>query len=63
MVEDGKFRVEKFNSQNFPLWKMEMENYLYQRDLYLPLSRKIKKSMAMIDAKWEILDRKELEIV
>ena len=22
MTEDGKFRVEKFNGQNFSLWKM-----------------------------------------
>ena len=40
MVENGKFRVEKFNGQNFPLWKMQMEYYLYQKDLYLPLSGK-----------------------
>eukprot|EP00253_Pinus_taeda_P006358 PITA_06358 len=43
MMEDGRFRVEKFNGQNYQLWKMQMEDYLYQRDLYLPLSRKIKK--------------------
>ena len=43
MVEDGKFRVEKFNGQNFPLCKMQMEDYLYQKDLYLPLSREKKK--------------------
>ena len=49
MVEDGKFRVEKFNDQNFPLWKMQMEDYLYQKDLYLPLSGKTKKPMTMKD--------------
>ena len=63
MAEDGKFRVEKVNSQNFPLWKMQMEDYLYQKDLYLPLSRKTKKPTAMTDAEWEILDRKALETV
>ena len=40
IAEDVKFRVEKFNDQNFPLWKMQIEDYLYQKDLYLPLSRK-----------------------
>jgi len=35
--EDGKFRVEKFNSQNYQLWKMQMEDYLYQKDIFLPL--------------------------
>eukprot|EP00253_Pinus_taeda_P011282 PITA_11282 len=42
MVEDGKFRVEKFNGQNFSFWKMQIEDYLYQKDLYLPLSGKTK---------------------
>ena len=63
MEEDGKFRVEKFNGQNFPLWKMQMEDYLHQKDLYLPLSGKTKKPMNMTDIEWEILDRKALRIV
>ena len=63
IAEDGKFRVEKFNGQNFPLWKMQMEYYLYQKDHYLPLSWKTKKSVAMIDAEWNILYRKALRIV
>jgi hypothetical protein len=45
MVEDGKFRVEKFNGQNYQLWKMQMEDYLYQKDLFLPLGGIEKKSM------------------
>eukprot|EP00253_Pinus_taeda_P012678 PITA_12678 len=61
MVEDGKFRVEKFNGHNFPLWKMQMEDYLYQKDLYLPLSGKTKKLMAMTDEEWIILDKKALK--
>jgi len=60
MVEDGRFRVKKFNGQDYQLWKMQMEDYLYQRDLYLPLSEKIKKSTSMIDTQWNILDKKEL---
>ena len=63
MAEDGKFRVEKFNGQNFPLWKMQMEDYLYQKDLYLPLSGKRKKPTAMKNVEWNILDRKALRTV
>ena len=37
-----------------------MEDYLYQKDLYLPLSRKINKPMSMTDTEWDILDRKAL---
>jgi len=37
-----------------------MEYYLYQGDLYQPLSRKAKKPMSMIDIEWDILDRNAL---
>jgi hypothetical protein len=60
MSEDGKFRVEKFNGQNYQLWKMQMEDYLYQKDLFLPLSGVEKKLAAMKDEEWEILDRNAL---
>ena len=60
MAEDGKFRIEKFNGQNFSLWKMQMEDYLYQKDLYLPLGGKTKMSTGMTDVEWNLLDRKAL---
>eukprot|EP00253_Pinus_taeda_P022417 PITA_22417 len=63
MVEDGKFRVKKFNGQNFSLWKMQMEYYLYQKDLYVPLGGKTKMSTGMTNEEWNLLDRKALEIV
>jgi hypothetical protein len=63
MVEDGKFRVEKFNDQNYQLWKMQMEDYLYQKDLFLPLGGIEKKSMTMKDEEWEVLDRKALGMI
>ena len=40
--------------------KMQMEDYLYQKYLFLPLSGVAKKSAAMKDEEWEILDRKAL---
>jgi hypothetical protein len=60
MLEDGKFRVEKFKGQNYQLWKMHMEDYLYQKNLFLPLGGIAKKSAATKDEEWEILDRKAL---
>eukprot|EP00253_Pinus_taeda_P026572 PITA_26572 len=63
MAEDGKFRVEKFNDQNFSLWKMQMEDYLYQKDLYLPLGRKTKMLTGMTYEEWNLLDRKALGTV
>jgi hypothetical protein len=60
MAENGKFTGEKFNNQNYQLWKMHMEDYLYQKGLFLPLGGTEKKPMAMKDEEWEVLDRKAL---
>ena len=56
MAEEGKFRVEKFNDQNFQLWKMQMEYYLYQNNIYLSLNGIANKLASMKDEEWEILD-------
>jgi hypothetical protein len=37
-----------------------MEDYLYQKDLFLPLGGITKKSTTMKDEEWEVLDRKAL---
>jgi hypothetical protein len=37
-----------------------MEDYLYQKDLFLPLGGIEKKSTTMKDEEWEVLDRKAL---
>lgn len=63
MAKDGKFRVEKFNGKNYQLWKLQMEDYLYQKDLYLPLGGKANKPVGMQDEEWEILDIKALETI
>ena len=63
MAEDGKFRVEKINGKNYQLWKIQMEDYLYPKDLYLPLGRKANKSVSMQYEECEILDRKALGTV
>jgi hypothetical protein len=63
MEEDEKFRVKKFNSQNYQLWKMQMEDYLYQKDLFLPLGGIENKSTTMNDEEWEVIDRKALRTI
>jgi hypothetical protein len=63
MTEDGKFRDERFNIQNNQLWKLQMEEYLYQKDLFLPLGGKTKKSTIMKDEEWEVLYRKALGMI
>ena len=47
MVDEGKLRVDRFNGQNFQLWKMQMEDYLYQEDLWKPLEGKAKNQGSM----------------
>ena len=56
-MEDGRLRVKKFNDQNYQLWKMQMENYLYQKYMYLSLRKYSEKVMSMTNTKCEILDR------
>ena len=49
MEEEDKFRVEKFICQNYQLWKMQMEDYMYLKDLFLPLGLKTKQPTTMKD--------------
>ncbi|KAK3020690.1 hypothetical protein RJ639_045596 [Escallonia herrerae] len=58
MAEEGKGKIEKFNGMNFQWWKMQVEDYLYQKDLYLPLVGE--KPEAMNASEWAILDRKAI---
>ena len=39
---------------------MQMEDYLYQKDLWKPLEGKTKNQRSMSNAKWDILDRNAL---
>jgi hypothetical protein len=63
MSKDGKFRVEKFNGQRYQLWKMQMEDYLYHKDLFLPLVGIAKNLATTKDEEWDILDRKALGMI
>ncbi|KAK2979892.1 hypothetical protein RJ640_023963 [Escallonia rubra] len=54
-------KIEKFIGMNFQWWKMQVEDYLYQKDLYLPLVGE--KPEAMNANEWAILDRKVLATV
>jgi hypothetical protein len=63
MEKYGNFRLDKFNDQNYQLWKMQMEYYLYQKDLFLPLGGIENNLMTMKDEEWEVLDRKALGMI
>ncbi|KAM7498975.1 hypothetical protein LguiA_023389 [Lonicera macranthoides] len=44
-ADEGKVKLEKFNGTYFGFWKMQTEDYLYQRSLYQPLTGKKPEAM------------------
>lgn len=63
--EEGKSKIEKFDGSDFAFWKMQMEDYLYQKDLYRLLLGKEegKKKEGETDAEWDVLDRKAMGLI
>ncbi len=49
--EKDTYKIEKFNDTNFNFWRMQMEDYLYQKDLHLLIVKKLKD---MSDEKWVV---------
>ena len=37
VADEVKVKIEKFNGVDFGFWKMQIEDYLYQKNLYQPL--------------------------
>ena len=61
MASQGSAQIEKFNGSDFGYWKMQVEDYLYQKNLYQPLTSMKPKAMSAGD--WAVLDRKALGFV
>lgn len=53
-------KIEKFDGTNFGYWKMQVEDHLYEKDLYQPLKEK---PTEMEQEAWDLLDRKALGAV
>jgi len=60
-LEEGKVRIEKFDGSDFGFWKMQIEDYLYQKKLYLPLTGQKPTDMEQSD--WDLLDRQTLDVI
>ncbi|MCO5582908.1 hypothetical protein L7F22_036811 [Adiantum nelumboides] len=60
MADEGKLKTEKFNGNNYQHWKMQIEDYLYNKDLYLPLDGFQSKPATMTYKAWKVLDCKAL---
>ena len=60
-TDEAKMRLEKFDGTDFGFWKMQIEDYLYQKNLYQPLSGK--KPDSMKEEEWNLLDRQALGVI
>ena len=60
-ADEGKVKIERFDGADFGFWKMQIEDYLYQKKLYQPLTEK--KPDAMKDDEWALLDRQALGVI
>lgn len=60
-ADEGKVKIEKFDGTDFGFWKMQIEDCLYQKRLYQPLSKK--KPEGMKDEDWALLDRQALGVI
>ncbi|GJV43320.1 putative RNA-directed DNA polymerase [Tanacetum coccineum] len=61
MTEDGKIKIDKFDGHDFGFWKMQIEDYLYQKKLHEPLAEAKPTGMKAED--WTLLDRQALGAV
>ena len=60
--EEGKgSRIEKFDGTDFAYWRMQIEDYLYEKKLHLPLLRTKPKTMK--DEDWNLLNRQVLGVI
>ena len=60
-MESSKIGIEKFDGSDFSFWKMQIEYYLYQKDLHEPLLRVMPDTMNM--EQWKLKDRKALGMI
>ncbi|KAL5761870.1 hypothetical protein ACOSP7_018134 [Xanthoceras sorbifolium] len=60
-VDEGKIKIEKFDGADFGFWKMQIEDYLYQKKLYQPLLGK--KPDDMKEEDWNLLDRQAFRVI
>ena len=51
----SKIGTEKFDGSDFDFWKMQIEDYLYQKDLHEPLLGV--KPDTMTTKQWKLKDR------
>lgn len=61
VADEGKVKIEKFDGENFSFWKMQIEDYLYQKKLHQPLTKT--KADSMKEDECNLLDRQTLGVI
>ncbi|WVZ05968.1 hypothetical protein V8G54_019314 [Vigna mungo] len=57
-MDEGNMKIERFDGADFGFWKMQIEDYMYQKGMQEPLTGK--KPEATKEEEWSFLDRKAL---
>ena len=60
-MDSSKLGIEKFDGSDFSFLKMQIEDYLYQKDLHEPLTEVKPKSMT--EEKCKLKDRQDLGLI
>ena len=60
-MAEEKIKIDKFVGHDFGFWRMQIEYYLYQKKLHLPLSGTMPEGMKQEE--WDLLDRQALGVV
>ena len=60
-MDSSNLGIEKFDGSDFSFWKIQIEDYLYQKDLHEPLTGV--KSESMMKEKWKLKDRQALGLI
>ena len=60
-METLKIGIEKFDGFNFGFWTMQIEDYLYHKDLHEPLLRMMTDTMTT--EQWKLKDRQALGLI
>lgn len=60
-ADEGKMKIEKYDGVDFSFWKMQIEDYLYQKKLHQPLMKT--KPDSMKEDEWNLLDRQALGVI
>ena len=60
-MDSSKLGIEKFDGSDFNFWKMQIEDYLYQKGLHEPFTEV--KPESMMEEKWKLKDLQALGLI